>query len=849
MGSDRLKKRGLWIIVCGVLAGCIGSGLICQAGVQAETLKESFGIGRSPETKSVTLSGNLDETRFLWPNMPAKRRLFSSISIANEGDRAILNPRVSVNGFRVPLSSEELLRTISDNPKAPLDRVLRIFNTIGRYSTHALPLNEPVDPLFYFLNGSWGLCNDKTGVQAALWNLSGYRWRESEPYNHTSAEVEIQGKTLHLDADLQTYYLKHDNLTIASAQDIREDPMLVLRAVHEHSYDRFPRMAAEPDVEMYFSSEKYAALYPPRDSSPPLTSRKQEKKILSILLRPGEAYGWHTAGKKIIHPSTETDDVAAVARDLLWETFLDLSNRAHRWFFNDGKGKKDPINQAIVDIKDSVLTIPYQLPFPVIGMQIRLIPLNAEKHDLPGSRQKISIMLVTPEQTFEEWAPYADVIKGFHSLDGLVKSIPFPLREFQLRIDGRRLQLEDQRAATLQGIRIRLNGLSTVFAFRALRTGENALIYTDDSPSRSVRIDIAAEPEQVALPSFPNAQFSPRSHAEVSESRLRFVWPGAVGGHVAGYQLQISLFPDMRYPLSPTFDRLVRGEEIRTVGGAVQFRFPWRGMLPVNKTLYWRVRPFNDSLLAGDWSEIRSFRAIGPGAPENPRTMEQGGKIVLTWKPADYGSSPSRYEIHMSSLEGFMPMDKPHRILGFSDHDAGKKCWHDVCATSWPVVPATFITSTRETKIVLNKSLLTDKKKRLGAQWRVIAVDAEGSQSCPSPQGFLRTPMLVPPEIIALPPGKVTYQVPVISTLGRVLAGPPDYYLGTWSNPRLTYTLQPVAEQKPSDWKIDRVKGIIRGTLTARDEISLQVSVQDHYGRKDIKVLKFRADEREQTRN
>jgi hypothetical protein len=133
----------------------------------------------------------------------------------------------------------------------------------------------------------------------------------------------------------------------------------------------------------------------------------------------------------------------------------------------------------------------------------------------------------------------------------------------------------------------------------------------------------------------------------------------------------------------------------------------------------------------------------------------------------------------------------------------------------------------------------------VGAQWRVIAVDAEGSRSCPSPQGFLRTPMLVPPEIIILPPGKVTYRVPVISTLGRVLAGPPDYYLGTWSNPRLTYAIKLMTDQKTSDWKIDRATGVIRGTLNAKKEVVIQVSVQeDPNGRKDMKVLKFRAEER-----
>ena len=96
--------------------------------------------------------------------------------------------------------------------------------------------------------------------------------------------------------------------------------------------------------------------------------------------------------------------------------------------------------------------------------------------------------------------------------------------------------------------------------------------------------------------------------------------------------------------------------------------------------------------------------------------------------------------------------------------------------------------------------------------------------------------MLVPPEIIVFPPGKVTYRVPVTSTLGRVSAKG-GYNMGLWSKPHITFSLAPSSLQ---NWKIDKTKGLITGTLKANEEISLQVSVQDQYGRKDARVLKFR---------
>ena len=799
-------------------------------------LTESFAIERSSETKKLQVGGNLDETRFLWPNMPAKKRFFSRIRITNEGDQDVINPRVRINGFRIPLSSDELTRNISHESRDPLDRVLRTFYAMCSYSIHADPNIDTRKPLSYFLYHSYGICDDQISVQAELWQLFGYKWRSSGPYNHASAEVEVRGKSVHFDTDMHAFYLMYNNETIASAQDIHDDPLLVMRASHERVYDRFPRLPDDPEVNIYFSSEKYAALYGPGKLIEPLVLHKAEKNAVRIVLRPGESYGWHTGERRVVNPFNNDPNIPIVARDVLWETHLDMANKAHLWFLSDTTERAKVQNRGDVDLKKTLITLPYHLPFPLLGMKIHLVSNATGVTDGLDLGDKICIRMITPKKTMEDCVVLKEIIKSEYSFDHLVQGMSYPLREFRIEIDGRKLLSNNHEDFSLSGIQVNLNCLSTIFAMRALRAGENTLVYSDDSSVRSVKIITEARGEHVTLPRFPNDDFSPSANAAIPESKLQFVWPAAVDDSVAGYHIQISAFPDMRYPLSPTFDRLVKEDQMKVVGGTVRFRLPWHGMLPVQKKLYWRVRPFNQTLLAGDWSKTASFKVRGPGAPEQIKLTEQEGKIVLSWKAAAYGTTPAYYEIHTSNLEGFIPVDKPHRLLGLSDRNTNKRCWHDVCATAWPVVPSTFVMTTRESKIVFNPSDTKNLKKRFGAHWRVIAVDAKGSRSCPSPQGFLRTPMLVPPEIIVLPPGKVTYRVPVISTLGRVYTKG-NYDMGLWSKPQITFSLAPGSLQ---NWKIDKTKGLITGTLKANEEISLQVSVQDQYGRKDARVLKFR---------
>lgn len=802
-------------------------------------LVKSFAIQRSPAANRLKVGGNLDETRFLWPNKPANKRFFSRIRVINEGGYDVINPRLRINGFRIPLSSDELLEGLTQNSQDPLDRVLRAFYGMSYYGVHAVPQINTHDSLFYFLYHPFGQCDYQSAVQANLWERFGYRWRVSGPHNHTSAEVEVSGKTIHLDTDLDAFYLMYDNKTIASAQDIHNDPMLVIRSSHHRVHDRFPRSPQDPEIDMYFSSEKYAALYNgTRVSAPPLQRGTPVTESVRIVLRPGESYSWHTAKPEIIPLLDDDPYIIPVIRNVLWETHLDLANKSHRWFLHDERKRSQ--NTGAVDFNGRTITIPYQLPFPTLGMNIHLIPSPAVDMDGLDPDEKVRIRMVARGKTMEADVALREIFKGEYSFDHLVKEMPFPLKEFRIEIEGSRFLSDKRKVFPLSGIRINLNCLSSIFALRAVRSGVNTLEYSDESAKRSVRIIVEAAQEQINLPHLPSDRFYPSENAEIPGSKLRFAWPEAAGDGAAGYHFQISAFPDMRYPLSPTFDRLVKEDQMSISEEVVTFRLPWHGMLPVQKQLYWRVRPFNKDLLTGDWSKPIPFRVRGPGAPEQVKLTERDGKVILSWKAAAYGTAPARYEIHASDLEGFIPVDKPHRILGLSEHNTTRMCWHDTCATAWPVVSSTFFTSTRETNIVLIPSDVKNLKRRLGAHWRVIAIDAEESRSAPSPQGFLRTPMLVPPETVVIPPGKVTYRVPFVSTLGRVWIKE-NYDMGLWSKPQITFSLKPNPAQKAAYWKIDPKKGIVTGQLGEKEQISLAVFIQDQYGRSDTRAIKFRA--------
>lgn len=585
---------------------------------------------------------------------------------------------------------------------------------------------------------------------------------------------------------------------------------------------------------MWFSSEKIAALF--GDSfREPLSSREPVYEEFKILLRPGEGYGWDSDKPKHVHPFFRDSLLSNAVRDLIWETRLDFSKTSHRWAVQKAGDAGVPLRDSAVTIdKNTKIVLSYGYPFPVAGADLTLFPgANVP----PNTLMRLTVKGENGEPTHLD-IPLIEFTSGNDSLSAYIQKQDLLIHNLRIEISLSNTNPDDNKAIPLEGLLLRVYSQGTAYAFRSLKTGRNDLVYSDASDQRAVEVRINATPVQTTLPGFPAGPlFSPSDHKMVAEGELTFSWPKSSGADAKGYQIQISAFADMRYPLSPTFERLIDRNDVTESQDRIQYQLPWRGMLPVNRNLYWRVRPYRDDWLAGQWSSVSPFKVKGPQAPEQINLQYDQGKVILSWSPSPSGTQPLYYEIHSSLLEGFVPVSEPHRLLGFGDQEEAKHRWEDLTATDWPVVSETTLTTTKDTGLILydGANENTAWSSKLGAHFRVIAVDADGSRSCPSPQAHLKLPLIAMPDSMELTAGNVTFQVPVISTVGRITTKSP-YFLGLWGKPVLKYSLSSPSEK----WSIDANLGVIKGYLNDKEEVSLTVTVEDQFDRKTLKQIRVK---------
>lgn len=784
----------------------------------------------SPTTFTLNMRGNFDENHYLAATSPPNKRFFSSYKIVNVGNDFIINPRIEINGFKMPLTTNELLNQLTESSTGVEDSLLRIFYTMYKYGVHHLPNpNDNYDPLLFFISDFTGICTYMTWVQSNIWGLMGYKWRHSAPFNHTSGEVLVGDRPLHLDSNIKTYYLLYDNWTIASAQNIHDDPMLVLRSSNYGFSPSFPRKPDDPKVWMWYSSEKVASLYIPQKISEPYILSKPKNTEVKIILRPGESYGWDTDRRKYYRPARAHDDFARVARNIIWETELHFSRPSHRWCLNQQQ-LKDAGKIGFIELtKNSNIIIPYSLPWPIVGAEISVMTTENHNNSMPydlnisstDSRIKLNNLLTST------------TLKKSTSLNTQINQFPSPTRNLKFEISYPIKGIGEGNKIEIKRIKIRIYCRSNSYACRSINVGDNTIVYSDDSKNRSVSVVVNANPEERDFSSFSENDFFPKNGEEIPEGNLKFAWKVADDSELGGYHLQISAYPDMRYPLSPSFDKQIPKNNDNIISGIFEYRFPYRGMFPVNKKLYWRVRAYNKETICSDWSSIKSFSVTGPMTPENIKITEDDNKITLSWEPSKTGTRPVLYEIHSSLLDSFIPISEPHLLMGFSDEDKPKYKWSDVWATDWKEVPSTLFTTTKDTSLILfdKQKLNPILVKNLGAHFRVIAIDKNNSQSCPSPQASLKSPLLLIPSVVKLHSGKIEWEIPYISTYGRISCQR-EYFLGLWNKPKLKFKL----ENSPTNlFNLDEDEGILRGEIKSNESYKIKISVSDQFKRSDEK--------------
>jgi hypothetical protein len=136
----------------------------------------------------------------------------------------------------------------------------------------------------------------------------------------------------------------------------------------------------------------------------------------------------------------------------------------------------------------------------------------------------------------------------------------------------------------------------------ALSAGRNVIRYTDESgEGREVKVTYKWRERQGDRPEAPAGAIFPEDEALVDNQSPRFEWRPARNtnkSRIGAYRFQLSLRPDCAWPLSPNFERKVRGGE--------SFQAP-AGWLNPGMTYYWRVAAEDENGNLGPWSKVFSF--------------------------------------------------------------------------------------------------------------------------------------------------------------------------------------------------------------------------------------------------
>ena len=278
---------------------------------------------------------------------------------------------------------------------------------------------------------------------------------------------------------------------------------------------------------------------------------------------------------------------------------------------------------------------------------------------------------------------------------------------------------------------------------------------------------------------------------------------------MADYHFELSDRPDMRWPLSMSFYKLIS----RTADkGKARYSLPSPGLLTPDKLYYWRVRAKDGKGVWGPWGKTWSFTPRGPAHPLEV-TLDfspDKGAGTLRWKVNPVGRKPVKYRVYGSDEKGFSISDEPYPVRT------------GICKDLPQTFPANFIAESAATGL----AVLGPEVDLPGANktyYRVVAVDDLGKRSGPSDYAAAPRPVITSKPAIAAKVG-AEYR-------GQVMANRSIDDLKTrqtksgdvanfWEIEKPVFAI----ERGPEWLRLDPATGILSGTPDAAGKVEVIVT-------------------------
>jgi hypothetical protein len=718
---------GIGLLLAGTASG---QNLCSQCG--DNTRQQVENIDSSHATYAVEMGGKIDGPMTRDPvGYWAYDQYWESnvrVTMENIGDAPVVNPWLQRAGTMDTRTLKSIVDSIVTPGMSDKEKARRIWEFEINHRFHATTQDDEVADVVKRVNVyGYTLCYDESKDISDLWRAAGLKVRKGYPTGHSLAEVYYDGGWHELDSDESIISLLRDNETIASESQIVTDHDLMKRT---HTYG-----VLAPDNRL--SDEGGAALIywegPRSGEQPSLTEH-----TMDFTLRPQESitWAWNPAGR--FHASPYPSDPGSndanqwnkrwrvIAHVMDGDTAYapDLGKPSTlQYLQTTGVAQRLPGkfgNGLYLTGQTGSIDVPVKTAYPVVGGRLIV--------DL--ARQNVNDDSVAILISFDEGKTWKNVQTSFASdFDRMY----IDLNPFFSQTDPARYQyiLRFTLSSPAKKPEVALEGFvlhSTLemapLAMPGVVLGDNHFTFTDSSAGATkVRIThVWKECDgDVEIPAAP-AAVTPAEGKIYSGTRVKFVWRPGSDVVPADYQFQLSEFPDMRWPLSPNFNKLIGRTAYRDTP---TFELPYIGLLNPNQNYYWHVRSRSADHVWGPWSKTYVFSTIAPAVPVDvTANFNRADRAVqLTWQAGKDGTQPVSYRIYGSEERGFTAHD--HRY----EYNDGLQ------GTQWAAANLLLETHSGKGSVALPEAL-----------WRpyyhVVAVDGKGRLSGPSALTELSHPLI-----------------------------------------------------------------------------------------------------------
>ncbi|MHC4399522.1 MAG: Ig domain-containing protein [Planctomycetota bacterium] len=763
-----------------------------------------------------------------------------SVAIENVGTTDVENPRIVAGGKRSWHSLEEVVAEATRGYTAPDDRARAIWEYQRRQRFHACTWDAECNDALKVLNiYGYTLCGNEAHVINDLWKTAGFRTRRGRPIGHVVCEVFYDGRFHLMDSDEHVICLQRDNRTIASCAEVVRDHDLVKRT---HTYGigrREDRKTDEFSASLYVYEGERGGDF-----------GDNTRHSMDLVLRPGESIElrWDHVGKEYSGGASPEegqrlrDGLGSLARwgstayDNLRNGKLryrpDLSSStAERGIDAAENVGFDTASETIRPASPNdpaTITWRFASPYVFVGGRaaaaVRLAENASAEWRYSTDRQTWQTLVST---SGSDWR--APVLEA--SLDEVVSPRRRPTYQFwmQLVLGG---------DVVVRDLAFDHDVQTSLLSLPELEVGSNRIRYTDaGADGRRVRVTHEwLERTAWRPPEAPSEAITPKDGATVSGSRVAFRWGPAVdpdGDRVVDYHFELSEHADVRWPLSPNFERLT---SLTPSKGKPQWTVPHVGLLNPQTTYYWRVRARDAAGVWGPWSPTFQFRVEAPGVPLDVKLAAEGDRgFTLHWRPNPAGEPPVAYKVYGSEEKGFTASDAEYLVFrgkGFVrtiEQSESKPA--DAPDAGLVKTPANLIARVEAASLpVVGPGLTLPNTNK--AFYRVVAVDAAGNESGPSDYAEVPRPfVVVEPERKTKAGKPYRHQPVVIRSIGDLRCRRSDkssYNAAFWD--REEHTFRPVAV--PPGLSIDAPSGTISGTPEKTGAFDVTFEVADQLGKR-----------------